>query len=399
MDSSDGTLVQEKPKFIRFFSEPGFASDIGNLEVLARIESLTSANADLFEKFIERSLAYFCSDPEQVDKNCQYNIEQVGGQFKVAVQGIKQKQRGATEALVAMCYRFLVECQLVAVQPLPNDLESLMEKVRGSVLSDTSREHMKYADHNMVINILRSYLHHKEIVAAQALPSLLIRAERLKVEINKDLESRTAEVNDLRVALGEYKTGFNFVGLYNGFKGMRDEKAKEEKTNFIVLIVLAALMALPFLVKIGILLFGGESSETIEADPAAVEAVKTVVVATAEASGKNVAKVPEIAGYVLNFMLFVGAELLALYFFRVALHNFKSVRSQLLQLDLRMTLCQFIQSYAEYGKKMRAGGGEETLAKFEQVIFSGIVGNDTDIPSTFDGLDQMVKILDKVRPA
>lgn len=32
----------------------------------------------------------------------------------------------------------------------------------------------------------------------------------------------------------------------------------------------------------------------------------------------------------------------------------RSVQSQLLQLDLRMTLCRFIQSYAEYAAELKA---------------------------------------------
>ena len=41
----------------------------------------------------------------------------------------------------------------------------------------------------------------------------------------------------------------------------------------------------------------------------------------------------------------VDFELIAIYFFRVVLMHFRSVKAQLLQLDLRIALCQFIENY------------------------------------------------------
>lgn len=91
-----------------------------------------------------------------------------------------------------------------------------------------------------------------------------------------------------------------------------------------------------------------------------------------------------------------GLELLLLYFFRVALHNFRSIKAQLLQIELRMTLCQFVQSYAEYAKSAR-DGSSGLLERFEQVVFSGIVTDENSIPSTFDGFDQIANLFDKLK--
>ncbi|MEG0860231.1 MAG: hypothetical protein RSG92_17505 [Pseudomonas sp.] len=407
MENTDEIAEDARPTYEKFFSDPSLASDMRKItdSIKPEIADLTRASDPFLKGFIDQSFEYFLKDSDLVDRSCQFNIQQVGGQFKVAVEGMKQKQGGAPVSLAALCYRFLVECQLTSLQPLSEKLSSSMDQVRDYQIPGANGEHIKYADHAMVVGVLRSYLHHKEIVAVQALPSMLVRAERFKNEIEKDLSKRTQEVNELRKALSEYETGFNFVGLFNGFKGMRDEKAKEARTNFYLLIFLALLMVTPFFIKIGMLAFGDPSAGAtavqvaVEAEKVVAEPSKVAVGVSSKSSLGDSEKTPVIAEYILNFLLFVGIELLALYFFRVALHNYRSVRSQLLQLNLRMTLCQFIQSYAEYGKKMRAGGSEETLAKFEQVIFSGIVGGDTDIPSTFDGLDQVVKILDKVRPA
>lgn len=74
----------------------------------------------------------------------------------------------------------------------------------------------------------------------------------------------------------------------------------------------------------------------------------------------------------------------------------RSIQSQLLQLDLRMTLCRFIQSYADYAvdlKKKHPDGFE----KFESLIFSPLVSSDDKVPNTFDGLDQLSSVVNIVK--
>ena len=63
-----------------------------------------------------------------------------------------------------------------------------------------------------------------------------------------------------------------------------------------------------------------------------------------------------------------------------------------MQLELRMTLCQFIQSYAEKSKELK-GYNKEGFEKFENLIFSSIVSSDEKIPSTFDGMEHVPSLL------
>jgi len=46
----------------------------------------------------------------------------------------------------------------------------------------------------------------------------------------------------------------------------------------------------------------------------------------------------------------------------------KSIQSQILQIELRMTLCQFIQNYAEQSKALKEQN-KEGFEKFESLIF------------------------------
>ncbi|HEX5844062.1 MAG TPA: hypothetical protein VFY62_16425, partial [Pseudomonas sp.] len=62
----------------------------------------------------------------------------------------------------------------------------------------------------------------------------------------------------------------------------------------------------------------------------------------------------------------------------------------------RKTLCRFIQSYADYSteiKKKDAG----SLDKFESIIFSGVVSDEGNIPSAYDGVEQIGKIFKSLK--
>ncbi|MGP1190579.1 hypothetical protein ACJ8KY_23530, partial [Serratia sp. CY54781] len=70
--------------------------------------------------------------------------------------------------------------------------------------------------------------------------------------------------------------------------------------------------------------------------------------------------------------------------------------SQINQIELRKSLCMFIQNYVEYSKTMKSGGNN-TLDKFENVIFSNILMSDEKLPSTFDGLDSIASIIKEIK--
>lgn len=79
-------------------------------------------------------------------------------------------------------------------------------------------------------------------------------------------------------------------------------------------------------------------------------------------------------------------EILCIYFFRVALRSFQSAAAQASQLGLRLAACAFIQQYAEFAKSQKP----DTLDKFEALVFGGLAIEPGKVPSTFDGLEQLV---------
>ena len=84
-----------------------------------------------------------------------------------------------------------------------------------------------------------------------------------------------------------------------------------------------------------------------------------------------------------------------LYFFKISLVNVRSIKSQILQIDLRLTLCQFIHNYDSDTKGLREGM-KESFERFESVIFAPIVATEDQMPATFDGIEQITNLLGSI---
>jgi hypothetical protein len=186
-------------------------------------------------------------------------------------------------------------------------------------------------------------------------------------DFTKLLDSKQETVRNLQSTLNKQETAFNFVGLYKGFNELVKKKQKEAKNIFCFLIVIgSALIAFPLSVMISM--------------------------HNPDDNMPNIA----ITTHLLNLLPLISLEVILIYFFRVVLHNYKSIKTQVLQVELRQTLCQFIQNYADYSKDIKKDD-PAVLEKFENLIFSGIISDSENLPSTFDGMDQITKLLTSLK--
>ena len=87
--------------------------------------------------------------------------------------------------------------------------------------------------------------------------------------------------------------------------------------------------------------------------------------------------------------------MILIYFFRLSYLEAKSLRTQLIQIELRLSLCAFIDSYVEYRKRNQADI-EKVLDSFDSLIFSPIQTNENNIPAMFDGIEAIAGLADKV---
>lgn len=192
---------------------------------------------------------------------------------------------------------------------------------------------------------------------------------KLETEKLENLLSKKEEkVKTLSSKLEEQKIGFNFVGLSQGFENLLSKKRISKWTSFSIMAIFCI-----FLITVPIVFLGGRFLNWF----------------------------PE---YNINWndigwehtLPILGLEFVLIYFFRVVLTHYNSIQTQIMQIELRQSLCQFIQSYADYAKEIKEKDGG-SLEKFENLIFSSILSTPDKVPSTFDGLEQLSNLIKNLK--
>lgn len=306
------------------------------------------------------------------DQHCATNIGWIGQRFIAQlIEFTESKPDGRADALVSIftsAYRFL--CELEFSQP--DDLSFELRGVKAFVDENlekfvgVERQQLVYANYVMPANVTKRLINSPALAEFRAFAETAKAATELKATWDKELLDKNQEIEALQGALGRITTTYNFVGLVKGFETLASAKKTERSRSFLALLLLGALMVIPVATQ---LWFTATNIDTIESHRSTL---------------------------IYSLGPLIALEVILLYFFRVVLSNFRGVTAQLLQINLRISLCQFIQSYSEYStkiKKQDAGA----LEKFENLIFSGISSGIESMPSTFDGVEQIAKLVNSMR--
>ncbi|HDH0521531.1 TPA: hypothetical protein PIQ12_004518, partial [Klebsiella pneumoniae] len=94
------------------------------------------------------------------------------------------------------------------------------------------------------------------------------------------------------------------------------------------------------------------------------------------------------------YLPILSLELLMFYFMRLYYIEGKSIKAQMLQIDQRLSLCEFIHDYVE--TKNNSGSEKESWSLFEKLIFSPIQVTSENIPSLLDGASSIAELAGKV---
>ena len=274
------------------------------------------------------------------------------------------------DATFLIAIKFLQEAELTTRRQSRNSIfddntyETIWDWFRSLKNDDISPDEisqLNYIQSDYSLMLLNDYLGNKSFQAFLNYEENIKKIEQHSIvlketsdNIQKSADEKLEKVKQLSDTLKNLEQGFNFVALSDGFSRMLNEK-KESKESilqllFLIAVIISAIPAYKFLSEGGINL-----------------------------TWQQIA-------------ISAGLELVLIYFFRVVLFHYRTVQTQIMQLDLRLSLCQFIQSYAEYAKEIKTND-KDALDKFENLIFSSILSNDEKIPSTFDGLEQLNSLI------
>ena len=360
----------------------GFFSELCNdlirvRESLKQVDSSRLSGSKREEhNLIFMTILSMLEQPDLWEESCKFNIQSQGKWFRISLRN----QNFASEStqysgIYARFVAFLVELDLslgfngLTDSVKNNELCEAWEKVKQKVFSKD--DGVYYAFYQQPISILNFYMNNTGFKTffdfEKKSTELKHTITTQKLDINqsisfywKELKSKESEVTKLKDKLDEYKTAFNFVGLSQGFENLLKQKNLAKWLTFAVLILLSIITLAPLCFSF---------YEKFMAD-------------------ENISW--------QSMLPVIGLEFILIYFFRVVLNHYHSIQTQIMQLELRQSLCEFIQSYAKYAKEIKTDD-KDALEKFENLIFSSILSNPDKVPGTFDGVEGLTSLLKELK--
>lgn len=296
------------------------------------------------------------------DKSTHYNRNIIGNSFK---DELRDKPTNEMIDLVfSSLFRFFMEFYFNNKMEVGFNLSSVsaFAAKNKDEFSEETQEQIDFTLTLMPFLLLKRCYHDDDIQnfirASEVEGNLKTRMDVWEEKIGK----QTNIVENLSATLEKQELAYNFVGLHKGFHNLSRAKRVEAKAALLNTRLFGFLTIVPLIFE--------------------------VIVLTINSSGTwlDAFRIALIPAFALTFIL--------AYYFRVSLSNYQSIKSQIVQIELRKSLCTFIQNYSVYAEKMT---DKESLRKFENVIFSNIMPSEDKIPSTFDGIEQIAKLIESVK--
>ncbi|MDL4000635.1 hypothetical protein NQ130_16395 [Klebsiella quasipneumoniae] len=190
--------------------------------------------------------------------------------------------------------------------------------------------------------------------------------EKISVNLNELIDKSEDSQRDIKTyvdKLNEYKSEFNFVLLSKAFSKLLTTKQEEYRKNHNTITFFSALLVV---IPVGALLNHILEWYKVEFNFSALA----------------------------YYLPILSLELLMFYFMRLYYIEGKAIKAQLLQIEQRLSLCEFIHDYVE--TKNKSGSEKESWSLFEKLIFSPIQVSSENIPSLLDGASSIAELAGKI---
>jgi hypothetical protein len=318
----------------------------------------------------KKLIGYINKNPKSWDEKCPFNIKHIGDRFIQMLSEFDENNINDIDSIYVYSYRFLCEFDFFigAGKELSDELYSMKKKMQKDSfdMDENLSSNMIYASYFMPAAIAKSFINDANIGLFISFDQKKKEAEELKLKWDEEIEAKEKVTKALKEKLDEYTTAFNFVGLYDGFKSLATIKVNEACWTFWSLFFMGIVILAPLVFEI--------------------------IFVASRIDSDNVLGI----NHLLILIPLISIEIILIYFFRVILINHRSVKAQIMQIELRQTLCQFIQSYATYSKEIKTQDAG-ALEKFESLIFSGLLSDPDKLPSTFDGIEQIGNFIKSIK--
>lgn len=200
-----------------------------------------------------------------------------------------------------------------------------------------------------------------------------------------DAQASLKEINEIHKEINKIYSKEKFKKdieeLSGGFKNLLKVRRRKGMVTFFILIIISIIILYvpiyALYTNYDIKLLGGVNIENVN--------IKNI------SSIKGI-KMEWFDIFLQKIIPLLSLEFILIYLFRVVLEQYKIIQTQIMQIELRISLCQFSKSYSTYAKTLR-DKNEGAMNKFENIIFSNITANEEKVPNIFDGLEVIKDIL------
>ncbi|HGT2342763.1 TPA: hypothetical protein ACMX4R_000298 [Yersinia enterocolitica] len=331
---------------------------------------------------------YYLSNKVLLDKNTYFNRKYLSQRLSFNAEMFKENIVSSLSILLRVVYEF--HFWLNDASELPDCISvSVFEALDKSCKGKNIREQFLWIERVMPASIARDFITSSEFSNIkrtineieqfeQKVDTLLesrvgsltheLNSHKKEVEqlIDKVVDSKTG-IESIEIKLEEYKKDYNFILLSKAFSKLGNNKRMELKSSNNKVLFFSFLL---FVVPVLVLFF-----------------VFTTVDSTTEISWKSL----------VFSMPVVTLEIILFYFMRLYYSETRSIKAQLLQIEFRLSLCEFIHDYVE--KRSESKDSEGAWKVFESLIFSPLQMNEHSIPSVLDGADAIAELAGKVMNA
>lgn len=340
----------------------GFIKSLGNLwPAEKRLE------------YVMRILGSMIQNPSYWDESCKFTIEKFKGEFSMAIKSRHILDAEMNDILFKTSVSFLFENYFTGKGD-PNftgEIRHLFEQVHR-IFDAANNSDTRFYTQFLPVWVLKRCM---DSLPVSSMANLIKQSEEKLAEMNfshqrlegdihgKDMLQQ--QVDELKITVDQIRVDANFALLNEGFDRINQTKRTEEKVESESIgFAWTAIIAIPIItIFLNAVLYILDIDSTFR---------------------------------IIASIAMFSIEIFVLYYLRIHLAELKSIRAQIVQLELRKSLCGFIQTYAEFSKDFK-DKNENAMDKFEAIIFSNIVADPGQIPPTIDGLDQIAKLVKAVR--
>lgn len=349
----------------KFFEEDETQRVLKQCRKLVARESADTEFDKTRNLYITQMIDLMTQYPEHWDKTTQLNISYFSDVF-INDMNRMDFNKQYLDIIFSGLFRFLIESYISSPGEMSMESKAIRKFATNQVsyfVEDASIQ-INYALQDMSITMFKSLYNEEGLQAIRSFSSVKEQAKALKVVWDNEIKSKEESVNSLKEELTHQLDSYNFVGLHAGFAKLGRMKAGELFWSRLIMLIIGGLTPISIATQAYLYHHFNVAFQT------PMDLIKMIPGAS--------------------------ATLLLLYYFRVSLNNYSSVRAQIMQIELRKSLCRFIQRYSEYSAGINTKN-PQLLAKFEEVIFSNIMTSEDKIPSTFDGIEQVAALISSLK--